>query len=92
MADHTEDICNDWHGKQGDKVTFVNSTSGYCTITQDGKNTWPFKEGPPIPIDGNPIIPGGTATAHLKNPLKDGTYTYDVDCCKNQTPKNVTVP
>jgi hypothetical protein len=91
MADHQINICDDWHGNKGDKVTFVNNTSGNCKITQDGK-TWPFKEGPPLPTDGSSIPPGGTVTAHLKNDLADGKHPYDVDCCKSQTPKNVTVP
>ena len=91
MGDHTVDICNDWNGTKGDKVTFVNNTKGNCKITQNGGSPWPFKDGPPIPATGS-IPPGGTATTHLKNPLADGKYPYDVDCCKSQTPKNVTVP
>ena len=90
MADHTVDICNDWNGSEGDKVTFVNNTPKNCVITPEGNN-WPFKEGPRIPATGS-IPPGGTATAHLKKPLANGVYPYDVDCCKGQTPKNVTVP
>jgi len=90
MGDHNVDICNDWNGSQGDKVTFLNTTQKNCIISQEG-NTWPFKEGPPIPATGS-IPPGGTATAHLKKPLANGKYPYDVDCCKSDTPKNVTVP
>ena len=91
MADHTVYVCNDWNGNQGDKVTFVNNTQANCKITQAGKNPWPFKEGPPIPAKGS-IAPGASQDAHLKNPLKNGKYPYDVDCCPNRTPKNVTVP
>ena len=91
MGDHRVEICNDWNGNKGDKVTFVNSTKGNCTITRDGK-IWPFNEGPPIPADGSSIPPGGTAAAHLKNNLADGKYPYNVDCCSDRTPKNVTVP
>jgi hypothetical protein len=91
MGDHTIDICNDWNGNKGDKVTFVNGTDKNCVITQEGASPWPFKDGPPIPTTGS-IPPGGSATTHLKKSLADGTYPYDVDCCKSQVPKNVTVP
>ena len=91
MGDHKVEICNDWNGNKGDKVTFENITTSNCTITQAGK-FWPFKEGPPIPTDGKSIPPGGTADAHLKNNLADGKYSYNVDCCTDKTPKNVTVP
>lgn len=91
MADHSVNMCDDWNGSQGDKVTFNNTTNGNCTITQDGANTWPFKEGPPLPTTGS-CPSGGTITAHLKKSLADGQYTYEVDCCANQAPKTVTVP
>ena len=91
MADHTVDICNDWNGNKGDKVTLVNNTQRNCIISQDNGNTWPFKDGPPIPASGS-IPPGGSATTHLKKSLADGRYPYQVDCCRSQTPKNVTVP
>ncbi len=89
--DHSVNICNDWNGGQGNKVTFTNNTGEDCTITQDGTNPWPFKDGPPLPTTGS-IPNGGTVTTHLKNPLADGTYTYSVDCCDDETPKTVTVP
>lgn len=91
MADHTQSICENWHGTPGDKVTFVNNTAKACVISQYQSNPWPFKDGPPIPATG-PIPPGGSATTHLKNPLGKGAHYYDVDCCANRTPKNVTVP
>ena len=88
MADHTVDVCNDWHGGQGDKVTFVNNTGMPCKIDHEQGTTWPFREGPPLPT-----IPAGQSTsAHLKNPLKNGKYPYSVDCCKDKVPKVVTVP
>jgi hypothetical protein len=92
-TDHAVNICDDWNGSQGDKVTWTNTTQGNCIISQDGSNTWPFREGPPIPASGS-IAPGGEASAHLKNKneLPDGSYTYGVDCCANATPKTVTVP
>lgn len=88
MADHTEDVCNDWHGAQGDKVTFVNSTQMRCTIKQETGTVWPFKDGPPLPT----IDAGKSITTHLKNPLKNDKYPYSVDCCKDKVPKVVTVP
>jgi len=91
MAHHDVDICDDWNGSQGNKVTFDNDTDGPCTITQDGTNTWPFKDGPPLPATGS-IPAGGTLVTHLKNPLADGTYTYVVNGCDDALPKNVTVP
>ena len=91
MADHEIDICDDWNGSQGNKVTWTNNTGADCIISQNGNNTWPFKDGPPIPATGC-IPPGGTASTHLKNPLPNGTYTYGVNCCTDATPKTVTVP
>jgi hypothetical protein len=91
MADHKIGICDDWHGNQGDKVTWTNNTDANCKISQNGSNTWPFRDGSPIPATGS-IPPGGTASAHLKNPLSNGTYGYEVDCCKNEVQKTVTVP
>ena len=91
MADHEVDICNDWNGSQGNKVTFTNNTAGPCTILQDGTNTWPFKDGPPLPATGS-IPSGGTLVTHLKNPLADGPYPYRVKGCDDMTPKIVTVP
>jgi hypothetical protein len=88
MADHTVNVCDDWNGSQGNKVTFVNNTGSPCNISQDSNNTWPFKDGPPLPT----IPPGGSGVTHLKNPLANNTYTYAVDCCSNQVPKTVTVP
>jgi hypothetical protein len=88
MADHTEDVCNDWHGGQGDKVTFINNTGMSCTIKQEKGTTWPFKDGPPLPT----IATGQSISTHLKNPLKNGNYPYSVDCCKDKVPKVVTVP
>ena len=85
-------ICDDWHGSQGNKVTWTNNTGTSCIISQDGSNTWPFKDGPPIPTTGLPIPNGGTASTHLKNPLPNGTYSYQVDCCKDLAQKTVTVP
>lgn len=91
MADHEVEICNDWNGSQGNKVTFENNTGGDCSIDQDGTNTWPFKDGPPLPATGS-IPDGGTLVTHLKNPLADGTYTYVVNGCDDMVPKSVTVP
>jgi hypothetical protein len=91
MSDHNVNVCDDWNGQQGNKVTFTNTTNGNCTITQDGSNTWPFKEGPPLPVTGS-ISPNGTLATHLKNPLANGTYSYAVDCCDDDIPKTVTVP
>ena len=92
MADHSVDICNDWNGNQGNKVTFTNNTSGPCSIhqTKDG-DEWPFKDGPPLPATGS-CPSGGTIVTHLKNPLADNSYPYEVKGCSNQTPKTVTVP
>jgi hypothetical protein len=90
MADHNVDICNDWNGVKGDKVTFINNTQANCKITQSG-TVWPFRDGPPIPASGS-IAPGKTASTHLKNDLPDNKYPYVVDCCKDKTPKYVTVP
>lgn len=90
MADHEVDICNDWNGSQGNKVTFINNTDGPCTI-EAGSDEWPFKNGPPLPTTGS-CPAGGTIVTHLKNPLADGQYTYEVDGCNNATPKTVTVP
>jgi len=89
MADHNIGICDDWNGIQGSKVTWTNNTGANCIISQDG--TWPFRDGPPIPATGS-IPPGGTASTHLKNPLADGTYSYQVDCCTDAAQKTVTVP
>jgi hypothetical protein len=91
MADHDVDICNDWNGSKGDKVTFENNSGNSCTITQNGTNSWPFKEGPPLPATGS-IPPGGTLVVHLANHLADGSYSYMVNGCDNMTPKIVTVP
>ena len=92
MADHDVDICNNWNGNQGDKVTFINNTKSSCIITQKG-NIWPFKDGPPLPLPPEGSIPsGGTYTTHLKTPLKNGHYPYNVDCCPTEMPKTVTVP
>lgn len=91
MADHSVDVCNDWNGAQGNKVTFTNNSGGPCIIEQDGTNTWPFKDGPPLPTTGS-CPNGGTIVTHLKNPLPDGSYTYAVDACSDETPKTVTVP
>lgn len=91
MADHTVDVCDDWNGSQGNKVTFVNNTDSPCVITKDSASAWPFKDGPPLPATGS-IAPGGTLVTHLKNPLADGPYTYDVSCCDDEVPKTVTVP
>ena len=91
MADHRQPICENWHGNQGDKVTFVNNTTASCVIRQHLSDPWPFTEGPPIPATGS-ISPGGTEPTHLKNPLGNGPHYYEVDGCKNRTPKNVTVP
>ncbi len=91
MADHVVDICDDWNGSQGNKVTFENNSGGPCTITQDGTNTWPFKDGPPLPAAGS-IPDGGTLVTHLKNPLANGPYSYDVNGCDDDVPKIVTVP
>ena len=91
MADHTVDICNDWNGAQGNKVTFINNTSGPCVISQDGNNTWPFKDPSPLPATGS-CPSGGTIVTHLKNPLANNKYTYEVKGCSNETPKTVTVP
>ncbi len=91
MADHEVNICDDWNGSQGNKVTFINNTDADCIISQDGTNPWPFNDGPPIPLTGS-IPPGGTAVTHLKNPLGNGNYTYQVDCCEDEIPKTVTVP
>ena len=88
MAD--QNICEDWHGSPGNKVTFVNNTTKNCIISQYQSEPWPFKDGPPIPSTGS-IAPGGTATTHLKSPLSNGKHPYNVDCCP-RTPKNVTVP
>ena len=88
MADHTRKICDDdWHASQGDKVTFVNNTPKNCVISNYQSKPWPFRDDPPIPAKA-----GGSAITHLKNPLGNGQYQYDVDCCKTRTPKNVTVP
>ena len=86
MADHKIDVCNDWNGSKGDKVTFINNTKGYCKITQSGP-TWPFRDGPPLKID-----PGKSVDTHLKNDLPDNKYPYEVDCCADKVPKYVTVP
>lgn len=86
-----QNICDDWNGTQGSKVTFKNNTTSNCIISQDGSNPWPFRDGPPIPATGS-IPPGGTASTHLKNPLANGAYHYQVDCCANETQKTVTVP
>jgi len=91
MADHTINVCDDWNGSQGNKVTFTNNSGQGCVISQDGSNTWPFKDGPPLPATGS-IPNGGTLVTHLKNPLANNTYTYGVSCCANQVPKTVTVP
>ena len=90
MADHSVNICDDWNGSQGNKVTFNNTTNGPCTIVQ-GSSTWPFKDGPPLPSTGS-VPAGGTVVTHLKNPLPNGTYSYQVNGCTNMTPKTVTVP
>jgi hypothetical protein len=91
MADHSVDICNDWHGSQGNKVTFTNNSGANCVITKDGSNTWPYKDGPPLPATGS-CPNGGTIVTHLKNPLANGGYTYSVSGCSNMVPKTVTVP
>jgi hypothetical protein len=88
MADHSIDVCNDWHGQQGDKVTFINNSQMTCNIRQDKSSEWPFTDGPPLPA----IAPGASLSAHLKKPLKNGRYPYSVDCCKDKVPKVVTVP
>jgi hypothetical protein len=88
MADHDVDVCNDWNGQQGDKVTFINNTGMACTISADKDTTWPFKNASPLPT----IPPGGTTTTHLKTPLGNGKYPYSVSCCKDKVPKVVTVP
>ena len=87
MADHTVNVCDDWNGSQGNKVTFVDNTGSPCNISQDGTNIWPFKDASPLPT----IPAGASGITHLKNPLANGSYTYSVDCCSNQ-PKVVTVP
>jgi hypothetical protein len=92
MADHTINVCDDWNGSQGNKVTFVNDTDAPCVISQDDSNTWPFKDGPPLPATGSIAPNGGTLVTHLKNPLANDTYTYEVSCCDDQVPKTVTVP
>ena len=89
MADHCVNICDDWNGSQGDKVTFTNNTGANCKISKAGH--WPFTDGPPIPATGS-IPPGGTASTYLKNPLANGRYNYEVDCCTDKTQKTVTVP
>ena len=86
MADHQVCICDDWNGSQGNKVTFDNNTGGPCSITQDGTNTWPFKDGPPLPATGS-IPSGGTLGTHLKNPLANGTYSYNVIGLTMRSPK-----
>jgi hypothetical protein len=88
MANHNIRICDDrWHGRPGDKVSWRNNQDKDCTISQDDGNPWPFTDGPPI----GPIPPGGTASTHLTN-LSDGDHHYQVDCCKLDRQKTVTVP
>jgi hypothetical protein len=88
MADHKVDVCNDWNGAQGDKVTFINNTQMPCKIDREHGTTWPFNEGPPLPT----IAAGASIDAHLDKQLKDGKYPYSVSCCKDRVPKVVTVP
>ena len=92
MADHTVNVCDSWNGSQGNKVTFQNPSSGTCNITQLPNTTWPFKDGPPIAVPGGTATNPGTYVTHLKNPLANGTYNYDVDCCTTGMVKGVTVP
>lgn len=95
MADHNIKICENWNGSQGDKVTWTNNTNANCKISQGGSGPWPFREGPPIPTTGSippSIPPGGTASAHLKQPLSNGAYNYEVNCCLTESLKTVTVP
>lgn len=88
MADHTVNVCDDWNGSQGNKVTFVNNTSGPCTISARANSTWPFKDPSPLPT----IPAGSSISTHLDNPLADGKYPYHVEGCSNMVPKTVTVP
>ena len=83
----TTDVCSDFHAKHDEAVNFTNSTGGPCQITA-GTQDWPFTDGPPLPV---PV--GGCQTkVKSKADLPDGTYTYNVDCCPNASPKSVTVP
>ena len=92
MADHTTNVCEDWNGSKGNKVTFLNPSAAICCISQIPGSTWPFRDPSPITVPAGTSVSPGTASTHLDNQLKDGTYKYDVDCCQNDMAKSVTVP
>ena len=92
MADHTVNVCDSWNGGQGNKVTFQNTTASVCNISEKPNTTWPFKAASPISVPAGSIGNPGTTATHLKNPLADGIYPYNVDCCTSGMAKSVTVP
>lgn len=84
-------VCDDdnWHMKPGEQFLWKNHTDKTCKITEDkgypGK--WPFTSA------SYQVPPGQEVPGQAKNPLSNGTYVYDVDCCEKETmPKNVLVP
>jgi hypothetical protein len=92
MADHTINVCDSWNGSEGNKVTFQNSTSSVCNITQLPNTTWPFRDASPIQVPAGSLTAPGTKSTHLNNHLANGTYAYNVDCCISGMSKSVTVP
>ena len=79
-------VCDDnWHGVKGLKFEWDNKQGKSCTLSQSS-TPWPFVSGPPI------TVPTGISPGELNGNLPDGTYKYDVDCCKKTAPKNVLIP
>ncbi len=88
-AVYTVSVCNDWNAPAGSQVNFTNpNATTTCNITADTSSTWPFVDGPPIPV------PPAGATTYLKpaDELPNAAYYYNVDCCTDMTRKSVTVP
>jgi len=78
-------MCDSFTTPTGSFVVWQNVPPGGCVIEQSGP-VWPFNPGPPLQVysgPGNPVI---TVTAGA------GKWPFEVKCCDNNMPKNVTVP
>jgi hypothetical protein len=79
-------ICSDFPAPPGATVQWQGVPATGCKISQDGSKTWPFNPGPPI----NNVNTAGTIT--IKSNLPATTvYTFNVECCANETIHSVTI-
>jgi hypothetical protein len=82
-----------WHGRQKESITFINPYDAPLTVCAT-TSTWPFVPASPITVPAGGKGGPGTVNVSIAN-VPNGTYTYDVEGCKNPQgglPKEVTIP